>query len=150
MDQNHQIMTAFADKSIDSRSLKCRAGELLFATQYSPKDAPLTFQQMDKLYAAFKSKDTLSDCLAVVYSFLHMGSISHVLCEDLQSMPCSHTKYVTHVTYVTNVKYVLHVKCVKYVTYGSLHLSSFHRQFLHDTKECSVLIHRLKSSHISA
>jgi len=78
-----QIMTAFADKSIDPRALENRAGELLFETQHSPKDSPLTFPQMDKMNAALKSKDTLSDCLSVIYSFSYMGMLSRVHCEDL-------------------------------------------------------------------
>ena len=78
-----QIMTAFADKSIDSRALEHRAGELLFETQHSPKDSPLTFQQMDKMNAALKSKDTLHDALSVIYSFSYMGMLSRVHCEDL-------------------------------------------------------------------
>ena len=78
-----QIMTAFADKSIDSRALEHRAGELLFETQHSPKESPLTFQQMDKMNAALKSKDTLHDALSVVYSFSYMGCLSRVHCEDL-------------------------------------------------------------------
>ena len=78
-----QIMTAFADKSIDPRALENRAGELLFETQHSPKDSPLTFQQMDKMNAALKSKDTLHDALSVIYSFSYMGMLSRVHCEDL-------------------------------------------------------------------
>ena len=78
-----QIMTAFADKSIDSRALEHRACELLFETQHSPKDSPLTFQQMDKMNAALKSKDTLHDALSVIYSFSYMGMLSRVHCEDL-------------------------------------------------------------------
>ena len=78
-----QIMTAFADKSIDPRALENRAGELLFETQHSPKDSPLTFPQMDKMNAALKSKDTLHDALSVIYSFSYMGMLSRVHCEDL-------------------------------------------------------------------
>jgi hypothetical protein len=78
-----QIMTAWADKSMDIRALERKASELLFERQQCPKDADLTVQQMDRMHAAFKSKDTLHDALSVVYSFTYMGSMSRPLCQDL-------------------------------------------------------------------
>jgi hypothetical protein len=78
-----QIMTAFADKSMDIRALERKASELLFERQQCPNDPDLTVQQMDRMHAAFKSKDTLHDALSVVYSFTYMGRMSRPLCQDL-------------------------------------------------------------------
>ena len=76
-------MTAWADKSMDIRALERKASELLFERQQCPKDPDLTVQQMDRMHAAFKSKDTLHDALSVVYSFTYMGRMSRPLCQDL-------------------------------------------------------------------